>query len=81
MPVLDFRFPVFGSQIPVDHGYLLYSALSAVLPQIDLQESLRDCKLVNLGINTEHSAAISRRLVSVGHHRDLRDLLAGATGL
>jgi len=33
MAVVDVRFPVSGDRIPVDHGYLLFSAVSKILPQ------------------------------------------------
>jgi CRISPR-associated protein Cas6 len=32
MPKVDLCFPVLGAQIPADHGYLLYSAVSRLLP-------------------------------------------------
>ena len=32
MPKIDLSFPVVGGQIPADHGYLLYSAVSRLLP-------------------------------------------------
>jgi hypothetical protein len=32
MPKVDLCFPVLGGQIPADHGYLLYSAVSRMLP-------------------------------------------------
>jgi CRISPR-associated protein Cas6 len=31
MPVIDVRFPVRGNFIPVDHGYLLFAAISKTL--------------------------------------------------
>lgn len=31
---IDICFPVSGCRIPVDHGYLLYSALSRIVPEI-----------------------------------------------
>ena len=34
MRKIDLRFRVFGSTIPADHGYALYSALSKILPEL-----------------------------------------------
>jgi CRISPR-associated endonuclease/helicase Cas3 len=39
MPIFDYLFPLFGASIPVDHGYLLYSAVSCLLPGIHLTET------------------------------------------
>lgn len=33
-PVVDLVFPVTGLEVPADHGYLLYAALSAALPDL-----------------------------------------------
>ena len=30
--MIELQFPVQGQSLPVDHGYLLYSALSGMLP-------------------------------------------------
>lgn len=32
--MIDLAFPVVGSSIPEDHGYLLYGALSRILPEL-----------------------------------------------
>ena len=32
MPKVDLSFPLLGGQIPADHGYLLYAAVSRLLP-------------------------------------------------
>lgn len=34
MPKVDIRFQLLGKQIPVDHGYYLFSAISQLLPGI-----------------------------------------------
>jgi CRISPR-associated protein Cas6 len=34
MDVVDLAFPIKGTTIPADHGYLLYSGLSRLLPQL-----------------------------------------------
>jgi CRISPR-associated protein Cas6 len=39
MPILDYVYPLLGTTIPVDHGYLLYSAVSHLLPEIHLTEA------------------------------------------
>lgn len=33
MPFLDVRFPIIGSVIPADHGYVLFSAISSLVPE------------------------------------------------
>ncbi|MCL6594269.1 MAG: type I-MYXAN CRISPR-associated protein Cas6/Cmx6 [Alicyclobacillus sp.] len=38
---LRYRFPVYGTQVPVDHGEALYGAVSGVLPELhQLEEFL-----------------------------------------
>jgi CRISPR-associated protein Cas6 len=39
MPILDYVYPLLGTTIPADHGYLLYSAISHLLPEIHLTEA------------------------------------------
>jgi CRISPR-associated protein Cas6 len=39
MPILDYVYPLLGTTIPADHGYLLYSAVSHLLPGIHLTET------------------------------------------
>ena len=40
MPSVDLKFPVIGKRIPSDHGYLLYSAISKLLPEVhDLEDA------------------------------------------
>ena len=34
MPLIELQFPVLGSEIPADHGYSLYGALSRLVPRI-----------------------------------------------
>ncbi|MGH7853019.1 MAG: type I-MYXAN CRISPR-associated protein Cas6/Cmx6, partial [Candidatus Binatia bacterium] len=34
MPYVDLAFKLTGSKVPVDHGYVLYSAISRILPEI-----------------------------------------------
>ena len=34
MPSIDLAFRLTGANIPVDHGYALYAALSRILPDI-----------------------------------------------
>jgi len=34
MPYVDLAFKLAGSKVPVDHGYVLYSAISRIVPEI-----------------------------------------------
>jgi hypothetical protein len=34
-PKIDLRFPLTGREIPLDHGYLLFAALSSLLERPD----------------------------------------------
>ncbi|OJH33914.1 type I-MYXAN CRISPR-associated protein Cas6/Cmx6 [Cystobacter ferrugineus] len=45
MPVVDLLFPVRGGPVPLDHGYLLFSALSA---RLDGLHERRDIGVFNL---------------------------------
>ena len=45
MPVVDLLFPAQGGPVPLDHGYLLFSALSARLPEL---HERRDVGVFNL---------------------------------
>lgn len=45
MPVVDLLFPALGGPVPLDHGYLLFSALSARIPQL---HERRDIGVFNL---------------------------------
>jgi CRISPR-associated protein Cas6 len=40
MPVVDLLFPVRGSPVPLDHGYLLFSALSRRLPGLHERQDI-----------------------------------------
>ena len=40
MPVIDVAFRVQGSQIPADHGYLVYAAVTRTVPAIHDDESV-----------------------------------------
>lgn len=37
-PVLELRFPVTGSTIPADHGYVIFSALCTLLPELRIEQ-------------------------------------------
>ncbi len=34
MPIIDLVFPARGERVPLDHGYLLFSALAARIPAL-----------------------------------------------
>ena len=38
MPLIELQFPVLGTEIPADHGYALYGALSRLVPQLHTAE-------------------------------------------
>ncbi len=38
MPLIELHFPVFGSEIPADHGYALYGAMSRLVPILHTPE-------------------------------------------
>ncbi len=40
MTSVDLKFPVIGKKIPSDHGYLLYSAISKLLPEVHKLEDI-----------------------------------------
>src|SRR5439155_1578765 len=35
MPYIDLAFRLTGNKVPVDHGYVLYSEISGLVPEID----------------------------------------------
>ncbi|RME52005.1 MAG: type I-MYXAN CRISPR-associated protein Cas6/Cmx6, partial [Deltaproteobacteria bacterium] len=37
---IDLRFPVFGTEIPADHGFRLFSAISGIVPEIHDDEGI-----------------------------------------
>src|ERR1017187_7666577 len=39
MPILDYVYPLLGTTIPADHGYLLYAAVSQLLPELHLTKA------------------------------------------
>jgi CRISPR-associated protein Cas6 len=45
MPTVDLLFPAQGGPVPLDHGYLLFSALSARIPELHAR---RDVGVFNL---------------------------------
>lgn len=49
--VLELVFPVFATSIPTDHAYLLYSALSYIVPEFhDVSSTLRFATISGIGI-------------------------------
>jgi hypothetical protein len=38
MPLIELHFPVLGAEIPADHGYALYGAMSRLVPRIHTHE-------------------------------------------
>ncbi len=66
MPKVDLCFPVLGQQIPADHGYLLYSAVSRLLPAAHQADSygihpIRGRQLGGRTLQlTEHSRLVIR---------------------
>lgn len=61
MPVLDLLFPVRGGRVPLDHGYLLFSALCHRLPELhahpdigvfNLRGTSTDARTLHVGTGT-----------------------------
>lgn len=76
--VLDLLFPVLGQSLPTDHGYLIYSAASHVVPLLhDLQAGIRAAAITGLyagsGLLTINQYSRWRIRTPDQH---LRDLLA-----
>ena len=40
MPLIELQFPVLGTEIPADHGYTLYGAISRLVPKLHAHEML-----------------------------------------
>ena len=38
MTMIELHFPILGKEIPTDHGYALYAALSRIVPKIHTEE-------------------------------------------
>ena len=38
MPLIELQFPVLGTEIPADHGYALYGAMSRIVPKLHTHE-------------------------------------------
>lgn len=67
MTIVDLKFPVIGKKIPSDHGYLLYSAISNLLPEVHNLEdiSIRGISGVpdrSRGLNLGPASALNIRI-------------------
>jgi CRISPR-associated protein Cas6 len=52
---LELVFPVFGTTLPTDHAYLLYGALSAIVPKFHDEDSrFRFAPITGIGIRDGH---------------------------
>jgi CRISPR-associated protein Cas6 len=58
MAVIDLLFPVRGGPVPLDHGYLLFSALSARLPGLHAR--------ADIGVFTLRGESATRELLHLG---------------
>ncbi|WP_224365794.1 type I-MYXAN CRISPR-associated protein Cas6/Cmx6 [Hyalangium versicolor] len=59
MPFIDLVFPVQGGPVPLDHAYLLFSALSRRIP------SLHECR--DIGVFNLRGAQASRGMLHLGN--------------
>lgn len=60
-PVVDFSFPLAGTTIPVDHGYVVYSAVSHVVPRLHADNAV--------GIHPIGGRLVGGRLLELGQGR------------
>jgi len=58
MPTVDLAFAVVGKEIPVDHGYALYAAISRVLPEVHANRAV--------GIHPIRGPLLGNRLMGLG---------------
>ncbi len=65
MPTIDLRFKLNGDVIPVDHGYLLYGALSRLCPFLHGAENYHDKKTADTGIHPIAGTLVGNRLLSL----------------
>lgn len=56
-PILDLQFHLQGKQIPVDHGYALFGAISRVIPEIHDDQSV--------GILPIHGSLAGKRMMTI----------------
>lgn len=77
MQTLDLSFAVVGKDIPLDHGYLLYSALSHILPGLhrDRDAAVHPIRGDATGDGTLRIAGRSRLCIRTGAER-IADILA-----
>lgn len=57
MTKVDLKFQLMGTQIPVDHGYYLYSAISKLLPEIHSN--------VEIGVHPINGILAGNRLLNI----------------
>ena len=65
MPLIDLAFRLTGTNIPVDHGYALYAALSRLLPDIHAAKDIgvQPIRGVYSGNGTLHVTDFSRLIL------------------
>ncbi|GIW04722.1 MAG: hypothetical protein KatS3mg059_1342 [Thermomicrobiales bacterium] len=56
-PTVDFIFPVYGDAIPVDHGYVLFSAIAHVVPELHGDPSI--------GVHPIHGRLVGERKLAL----------------
>jgi len=63
MPKVDIRFRLIGKNVPADHGYHLFSAISEIVPEIHGNRSI--------GIHLINGRLIGNRLLALTEHSRL----------
>ncbi len=57
MPKVDVKFPLVGQQIPADHGYHLFAAISGILPDLHGDDEV--------GIHAINGRLVGNRLLAL----------------
>jgi CRISPR-associated protein Cas6 len=64
MPVIEIHFPLTGNTIPVDHSYMLYSAISRLIPEIHENP--------HIGLHPVNGNLTGNRELSIGKNSRLK---------
>lgn len=61
---VELHFPIAGTELPSDHGYLLYSAISYLLPDVHKDDSI--------GIHTVKGSRVRPGVIRIAEEQSLR---------
>ncbi len=66
---IELKFPVFGKIIPSDHGYLLYSAISRIIPEVHSSDNVVICGISGIPDRQRdlHLNPTSKLRIRLGH--------------